>query len=113
MPMSKEVTAEIFAPGLVKVGLSKSHGAAKARNGLPITQANQASGLVGRGDQDSRPLCLRHDLEGFPGCRKKHLTELCHQRPGPQPQDRLLTRAPGVSLTYKIRRLQNPERTNP
>ena len=41
MPMSREVTAEIFAPGLVKMGLSESHRAAKAGNELPITQAAQ------------------------------------------------------------------------
>lgn len=32
MPMSREVRAGIFAPGLVKMGLSESHGAAKAKS---------------------------------------------------------------------------------
>lgn len=49
MPMSREVTAEIFAQGLVKMGLSESHGAAKAGNKLPVTRAARPRRASGQG----------------------------------------------------------------
>lgn len=61
--------------------LSESHGAAKAGSGLPITQVGWSMGKA----RIAGPFAPIQDLEDFPGCRKKHLDELCCWRQGPRP----------------------------
>ena len=94
VPMSREVTAEIFALGPGKMDLSESPRAAKAGNGPSINTNLPSPGRLvcgGKGGRGSNPDSPRHDLEGFPGCRKKHLAEFCHWKQGPWPRGHLLT----------------------